>query len=336
MKKIKVGLTGLGRIGKVHLKSLVHRLPEVEVLAVSDPVPETKEVAATFGIPTFYDDFQDVVNHPGIDAVILCSPTPTHLEYIEIAAKAGKDIFCEKPLDMTVAKIQAIDEIVRKHGVKLQVGFNRRFDADFAAVKNKVASGQIGDPHLLRLTSRDPAPPPIGYIKSSGGLFLDMTIHDFDMARFIVGSEVTEVYAQGAVLVDENIGKAGDIDTAIIQLKFENGAIGAIDNSRKSVYGYDQRVEIFGSGGMSLNANHYPDTSMRFDEAGRHGPPALHFFVERYAEAYFSEMKAFVEAVMTNKPVPVGSFDALMATKIAVAAQISVKENRPVPIAEIV
>ena len=269
---------------------------------------------------------------PGIKAIIICSPTNTHLEYIEAAAKAGKHIFCEKPLEMTVAKIEQIKAIVETHHVKLQVGFNRRFDANFMRVQNMVKAGKIGQPHILKITSRDPGPPPIEYIKISGGLFMDMTIHDFDMARFIVGSEVVEVFAKGEVLVDKAIADAGDIDTAIITLKFENGCIGVIDNSRKAVYGYDQRAEIFGSKGMSSIGNNYPDTQILFDENGRHAALPLNFFMERYTEAYCNEMRDFVNAIKENKKVPVDYFDALMATKIAIAAKQSMEENRPIRI----
>ena len=334
-KKIKTGLVGLGRIGKVHLKSLVYHIPHAEVVAVSDIDASTKQVADDYGIANFYADFKDVVDHPGVEAIVICAPATTRLEQIECAASAGKDIFCEKPLDMTVENIEVIQGIVKKYGVKLQVGFNRRFDTDFATLKRKVEDGDIGDPHILRITSRDPGPPPISYIKTSGGLFLDMTIHDFDIARFMVGSEVTEVFALGAVRIDEEIGKAGDIDTAIIQLKFENGTIGAIDNSRKSVYGYDQRVEVFGSRGMSATTNHHRDSLVNYDKHGRKASPVVDFFIERYTEAYINEMRAFFDAISNDDPVPVGAFDALMATKMAMAAQKSLEENRPVKLEEI-
>ncbi|MEM6802238.1 MAG: inositol 2-dehydrogenase [Bacteroidota bacterium] len=335
MKKIKIGLTGLGRIGKVHLESLMFRLPEAEVLAVSDPDPATRTIAESYGVETFYESYEEVLAHPGIEAVVICSPTGTHKEFIEKAAQAGKHIFCEKPLEMTVAKIQSIDETLKKYGVKLQVGFNRRFDADFAAVKEQVLAGNIGEPHILRITSRDPGPPPISYIEGSGGLFLDMSIHDFDMARFIVGSEVKEVYAKGAVRVDEMIGIAGDVDTAIVNLFFEDGTMASIDNSRKAVYGYDQRMEIFGSKGMSQIKNEYANTQYLYDEKGSHGPPALNFFMERYTQAYYVEMREFIRAIWEDKPVPCNCHDALQATKIAVAAKKSMLENRPVLLSEI-
>lgn len=335
MKQLKIGLTGLGRIGKAHLNNLVYRIPEVQVVAVADVDPGTENLAEKYGIPAFYRDFKNVLQHKEIEAVIICSPTPTHLAFIELAAKAGKHIFCEKPLEMTLDKIQQIEQIVQETGVKLQVGFNRRFDSDFIRIKKGVVEGEIGDPHILKITSRDPGPPPLDYLKISGGLFLDMTIHDFDMARFMVGSEVTEVYAQGAVRVDEQIGAVGDIDTAIVQLTFANGTFAIIDNSRKSVYGYDQRLEIFGSEGMSLNTNHYSTTHQLFNERGPSREPALHFFMERYANSYLEEMKAFANSIREGTPVPVNSHDAKKATQIAVAALQSLREHRPVQISEL-
>ena len=336
MKNIKIGLTGLGRIGKMHLSSLVYHIPEAEVVAVSDISLETRAVTAQFGISNHYHSFEEVLNHQELDAVIICTPTPTHQSYIEMAAEAGKHIFCEKPLDLNLTKIEAIAKTVQDHGVKLQVGFNRRFDPDFAKVKKMVEDDQIGEPHILRITSRDPAPPPMDYLKASGGLFMDMTIHDFDMARFISGSEVTEVYAQGMVRVDEAIGQVGDIDTAIIQLRFENDLIAAIDNSRQAVYGYDQRLEIFGSKGMSRISNHFSDKQQLYTEKGLEKPPLLHFFMERYKESYVEEMKSFLTAVAGDKEVAVGHYDALMATKIALAANKSILENRPVRLEEII
>lgn len=335
MKKINIGLTGLGRIGKVHLENLVFRMPQVNVVAVSDVLPDTHGFARDLGIVNIYDHFSTVLQHEEIEAMVICSPTNTHLEYIELSAKAGKHIFCEKPLDMTIEKIQAINQVVQENHVKLQVGFNRRFDRNFARIRKSVESGSIGDPHILKITSRDPAPPPVEYLMGSGGLFLDMTIHDFDMSRFIMGSEVTEVYAYGASLVDPAIGEIGDIDTAIIILKFENGAAATIDNSRKAVYGYDQRVEVFGAKGMANIANHHEDTHEFFDGSGGHRPRLLHFFMDRYTESYYNEMKDFIEAIQENKKVPVDGHDALMATTIALAAKKSMLENRPVKLKEL-
>ncbi|RMG31825.1 MAG: inositol 2-dehydrogenase [Bacteroidetes bacterium] len=334
-QKVRLALTGLGRIGKVHLRNLLVRLPQAEVVAVSDPNPATRAVAASMGVGAFYTDFEHMLAREQTDAVVICSPTPTHQAYIGLAAEAGKHIFCEKPLDMTLERIRWIAQKVKQEGVKLQVGFNRRFDADFIALREQVKRGAIGEPHLLKITSRDPAPPPLSYIHTSGGLFMDMSIHDFDMARFMLGSEVEEVFAQGMVRVDEEIGLAGDIDTAIIQLKFKDGTLAAIDNSRKAVYGYDQRLEVFGSGGMATNANHYPHHVSHFDQNGSHGPQALHFFVQRYAESYYREMLAFVEALLNDQPVPVNANDALQATRIALAALKSLRERRLLRIEEV-
>lgn len=335
MKHIKVGVIGLGRIGKIHLKNLL-QIAGVEVLTATDPSREAQAFAINLGVASVGADYSLIWDHPDIEAVVICSPTDTHFDCIQKAAAAGKHIFCEKPLDMTVQAIQEIQAIVAKAGVKLQVGFNRRFDVHFARVRDMVKQGHIGDPHILKITSRDPGPPPISYIERSGGLFLDMTIHDFDMARFIVGSEVTEVYAKGAVRVDPAIGEAGDIDTAIVTLTFENGTIATIDNSRKATYGYDQRLEIFGSKGMTHIENQWPDSHTLYNEKGMHKPRLLDFFLERYKDAYMREMQAFVKAIQKGETVPVDSQDALMATLIGLAAWQSVRENRPVKLEEIV
>jgi myo-inositol 2-dehydrogenase/D-chiro-inositol 1-dehydrogenase len=232
-----------------------------------------------------------------IEAVIICSSTDTHAQLIQESAEAGKHIFCEKPIALALSPIDAALKAVEKASVKLQVGFNRRFDTSFKRIRELVAAGQIGRPHVLRITSRDPAPPPIAYVKVSGGIFLDMTIHDFDMARYLIGSEVEEIYAAGEVLVDPEIGEAGDIDTALITLRFVNGALGVIDNSRRAVYGYDQRVEVFGSGGMALVTNRAPDNVQQSDATGVHLAKPLYFFVERYMESYFEEMREFIRCV---------------------------------------
>jgi myo-inositol 2-dehydrogenase/D-chiro-inositol 1-dehydrogenase len=294
-----------------------------------------KEVAGGFGITTVFSNYKDVINHPEVEAVVICSPTDTHAAYIVEAAQAGKHIFCEKPVDLSLPVIQGALEAVAKAGVKLMVGFNRRFDPNFLKIKQMVTEGKIGDPHILKITSRDPAPPPAEYSAVSGGMFMDMTIHDFDMARYIAGSEVTEVYVKSAVLVDEAIGKAGDVDTAIVTLTFANGAIGVIDNSRKAVYGYDQRVEIFGSKGMACADNNYPENHRYFAADGVHGSLPLNFFMDRYLEAYANEMKIFCDSVVNNKPLPVSGDDGLKSVAIALAAKKSVAENRPVKLAEI-
>ncbi len=332
MKQVKIGLTGLGRIGQIHLQNLVQRIPGVEVIAVCDISPETEAVAERYGVPHFYASFDSILAHKDIEAVVICSPTDSHFSHIHLAAKAGKHIFCEKPLEMSVAKIQEIESIIANHQVKLQVGFNRRFDPSFARVKERILEGEIGDIHIINITSRDPGLPSLEYLKSSGGLFLDMTIHDFDMARFIAGSEVKGVYAQGLVRIDDSLIAIGDIDTAVVFLKFENGTMATINNSRKSVYGYDQRIEVFGNKGMVNIDNHLNDTHRFYDQWGAHSALNVNFFLERYQEAYLLEMKAFIAALQSNHTMPVGAFDALQATRIAVAASRSMNENRPVEI----
>ena len=337
MKKLKIGVIGTGRIGKVHIATLVQSVPQAEVVAIADTdLKSANEVASMFGIKSVYSNYMDVLNHPEVEAVAICSPTDTHARYIVDAAAAGKHIFCEKPVDLSLEIIKGAIEAVEKAGVKLMVGFNRRFDPNFQKIKQLVTDGKIGEPHILKITSRDPAPPPARYSASSGGMFMDMTIHDFDMARYITGSEVSEVYARTAVLVDPEIGKAGDIDTAVITLSFKNGAIGVIDNSRKAVYGYDQRVEIFGSKGMAFADNNFPENHRYFSNDGVHGSLPLNFFMDRYLEAYANEMKIFCDAVVNDKELPVSGTDGLMSVAIALAANKSRLENRPVKLTEVI
>lgn len=337
MKKLKLGVIGTGRIGKVHIGTLVQNVPQAVVVAIADVnLNSANEVAKSFGITTVFSNYMDVINHPDVEAVVICSPTDTHARYIVDVAKAGKHIFCEKPVDLSLEVIKEAIKAVTTAGVKLMVGFNRRFDPNFSKIKQMVADGKIGDPHILKITSRDPAPPHAGYIAGSGGMFLDMTIHDFDMARYIVGSEVTEVYTKASVLVDPAIGKEGDVDTAIITLTFANGAIGVIDNSRKAVYGYDQRLEIFGSKGMACADNNYPENHRYFASDGVHGSLPLNFFMDRYIEAFANEMKIFCNAVINNLELPVSGNDGLMSVAIALAAKKSYLEHRPVKLTEII
>ncbi len=335
-KRVRIGVIGAGRIGKIHIDNIVS-IPEAELVAVADinMNSEMEKWIKSKGVKIVTNKPMDLINSKEIDAVVICSSTDTHADFTIAAAKAKKHIFCEKPVDTSVAKVKkALDE-VKKAGVKLQVGFNRRFDHNFKRIREYTLSREIGDVHVVKITSRDPAPPPASYVKVSGGIFLDMMIHDFDMARFQAGSEVTEVYASGAVLVDPEIGQAGDVDTAIVTLKFANGAIGVIDNSRKAVYGYDQRVEVFGSKGSASAENDLSNT-VRFSNAkGVIGEKPLYFFLERYKGAFLEEMIAFIEAVQKNKPVPVTGEDGLEDMYVALAAAKSLKTNKPVKISEV-
>ncbi len=336
LAKVNVGLIGAGRIGRLHAEHLAFRIPQANLVAVSDIILEAaQKCAAELGVSTATQDHRAIMENPNIEAIVVCSSTDTHALMIEEAAGAGKHIFCEKPIAHDLGEIDRALAAVDKAGVKLQIGFNRRFDPNFRRVRELVAAGKIGQPHILRITSRDPAPPPIEYIEVSGGIFLDMTIHDFDMARYLIGSEVEEVYAAAGVMVDPAIGAAGDVDTAVITLRFENGVIGTIDNSRQAAYGYDQRVEVFGSGGMVAVSNNTPDSAVVSDGQGVHGPLPLNFFMERYIESYVAEMRAFIECVQQDETPPVTGVDGRVPVVMGYAAHKSYEENRPVRLSEI-
>ncbi|MCC6453896.1 MAG: inositol 2-dehydrogenase [Caldilineaceae bacterium] len=332
---IGVGLIGAGRIGRVHAANLAQRMPRAKLVAVADVNREAAEQVASQWGGYAATDHRRLLDDPAIDALLVCSATDTHAPIIIEAASAAKHIFCEKPIDRTLAKIDAALAAVEQAGVKLQIGFNRRFDANHARVRQAIVNGEIGQPHLLHIISRDPAPPPLAYIKVSGGIFLDMTIHDFDMARFLMGSEVTEVYAAGGVMVDPAIGEAGDIDTALTTLKFDNGALGVIDNSRRAVYGYDQRVEVFGSLGSAATSNVYPNSAVISTSTAVCRDLPLNFFMERYTESYVAELAAFVAAIADDQPVPVTGADGRAPVVMGMAARRSYDENRPVRLEEI-
>ena len=333
---LTVGVIGTGRIGRVHAANLVRHIPRARLHAVADVNESSaRECAQELGVKHASAEIHDLLDDPLIDAVVICSSTDTHAEFIEAAAGAGKHIFCEKPISLDLAAIDRALAAVEEAGVKLQIGFNRRFDANFQRIREAVAGGEIGEPHLLHLVSRDPAPPPIDYVRRSGGMFVDMTIHDFDMARFLIGSEVLEVYAAAAVRVDPAIGAAGDVDTAVVTLRFENGVIGTIDNSRQAVYGYDQRAEVFGSGGSIRTENNHGNTAVVSTAGGVRRDLPLHFFIERYAQSYIDEMRAFVDAVLDGGPVPVTGGDGRIPVVLGTAARMSSVENRPVCVDEI-
>jgi len=333
---VQIGIIGAGRIGKLHAEHLTYRISDAEPVAIADIFESAANgVARSFGIPTVVTDHRRILDDSSIDAVLICSATDTHAPLIQEAAEAGKHIFCEKPIALELNKIDTALEAVDRAGVKLQVGFNRRFDANFAKIKAAITEGRIGEPHILRITSRDPEPPPLDYIRSSGGIFLDMAIHDFDMARFLMESEVSEVYAAGSVLIDSRFREANDVDTAITTLMFENGAIGTIDNSRRAAYGYDQRVEVFGSEGAIAVSNNSPDNHVLMTADGISSSKPLYFFLERYRDSFIAELQAFVDAVLDNTDTPVTGKDGLMPVKIGLAAKRSLDENRPVKVDEV-
>ena len=335
MKKLNVGIIGAGRIGQVHAKSITYHIPQAKIVAISDIYYEGAEkVAESLGIPNAYEDYHEILNNPEIDAVLICSSTDTHADIAVEAAEAGKHIFCEKPVDLTVAKIKKVIAAVEKAGAKLQRGLNRRYDHNFAEIKRLANDGKLGKLQTIKITSRDPEPPSIDYVKVSGGIFLDMTVHDFDMARFI-GGEVEEVYANAAVTVDEAIGEAGDVDTALIALKFKNGAIGVIDNCRKACYGYDHRIEVFGTGGQASAANDTPTNVSYINENGNMTDKPLYFFLERYMQSFTDEMTEFINAVQNDESTKTTVNDGLEALRLGLAAKLSVKEHRPVKLSEI-
>lgn len=327
-KKLRIGVIGAGRIGKLHANNLVNSVPDAELVAISDIFEENaKKVAAELGIPKVYKDYKKILEDPDIDAVFICSSTDTHSAISLEAAKAKKHIFCEKPIDHDLAKIKKVLAAVKKAGVKYQVGFNRRFDKNFKAVADAVKKGDLGKVEIVKVCSRDPAAPPISYVKVSGGIFQDMTIHDFDMVRYLTGSEVTEVSVFGTCLVDPKIAKAGDVDTCVINLKFKNGALGVIDNCRATSYGYDQRIEVLGSKGMLTADNEVANNTKFYGEGGVVSEKPLYFFLERYNDAYIEEERGFVEACLKDKPTLVGAYDGLAPVLIAIAAAESCKKG---------
>lgn len=334
---IKVGIIGAGRIGKVHTTSICTRVKNAEIKTIADPFmnDETAAWAKSMGVENTTKDYKEILADPEIDAVLICSSTNTHSPISVEAIKAGKHVFCEKPIDHDVDKIKEVIDALNDNKVKYQVGFNRRFDHNFEAVRNTVQAGKIGDPHIIRVTSRDPEPPSPEYVKVSGGIFLDMTIHDFDMVRYLAGCDAEEVYVEAAVLVDPGIGEAGDVDTAVITLKMENGAIAVIDNSRKAVYGYDQRAEVFGSKGMVATSNDTLSSAVISNENGVTGEKPLYFFLERYMDSFAKEMECFINAIVNDTDTPLGVIDGLKPVLMGLAAKKSLAEHRPVKISEI-
>jgi myo-inositol 2-dehydrogenase / D-chiro-inositol 1-dehydrogenase len=333
---VRVGIIGAGRIGRVHAQALATRIDDARVEMISDVRLEAaRQAAAEFRIPKATEDYREILRSPEISAVLICSPTDTHATLIEEASAAGKHIFCEKPIDLSLARIEAALAAVKKAGVKLQVGFNRRFDPNFRKIAEGIRAGKIGVPHLVRITSRDPQPPPLEYVQASGGLFLDMTIHDFDMARYIIQDEPEEVFAVAGNLIDPSIQKAGDVDTAVVTLKYRSGALCTIDNSRKAVYGYDQRVEVLGSKGCMKKENNTPTRAQFWDADGQHEDLPLFFFLERYTESYVSELREFVDCVRNDREPSCSGRDGLQAVILGLAAKRSLDEKRPVRVSEI-
>jgi myo-inositol 2-dehydrogenase/D-chiro-inositol 1-dehydrogenase len=333
-RRLRCAVLGLGRIGRIHATNLARHVAGAVVVACADPDRARAEVvAADLGIGRLYTDYRAALDDPDVEAVAICTPSDTHFQVIMDAAGRGKQIFCEKPVDLDLARIHEVRAEVDRRGVTLMVAFQRRYDPEVLALRETVRSGAIGTPQILRITSRDPQPPPESFLRGSGGLFMDMSIHDFDMARYLMSAEVTEVYASGCVLIDEMFTRAGDWDTAAVTLTFDTGARALIDNSRQSVYGYDQRSEVFGSRGV-VGIGH---RAINGQVSGPEPPvsPDRPFFLDRYKEAYRREVQAFVDAVLAGRPAPVGVVDGLRAVEVALAATRSAREHRPVAITEV-
>ncbi|OOB78827.1 MAG: inositol 2-dehydrogenase [Epulopiscium sp. Nuni2H_MBin001] len=334
---IKLGMIGAGRIGRLHGDNIARFIKGAKLEAISDPylTDDAKQWAADLGVTKVYKEADEIFNDPEIDAVLICSSTDTHSKYLMEAAKAKKHIFCEKPIDLDIARIKEAIKAADDADVKLMVGFVRRFDRDHKGVAQVVKSGQLGKPHLIKITSRDPEPPPLEYVKVSGGIFTDMMIHDFDMARFLAGSEVTEVTAIGQICITPGIAQYDDVDTAIVSLKFENGAIGVIDNSRAARYGYDQRVEVHCDKGAVLDENNLENHIKISTKDGVEIAKPTWFFLQRYNDAFVAEVQDFVDALVNDTQMPVGGIDGLMSVYIAQAAKISLDEKRTVLISEL-
>lgn len=333
--RLRFGILGAGRIGRVHAETLAFRLPEAEIVAITDVNQEAaRALAARCHIPRIAGSAAEIFADDTIDAVLICTSTDTHAGLIVQAAEAGKHIFCEKPVSLSLDKIDSSLAAVEKAGVKLQVGFNRRFDSNFIRVRQAVAAGEVGTPNLMHIVSRDPAPPPYTYLRPSGGLFLDMMIHDFDMARYLLGDEVEEVYTAAAA-IDPGFAKEEDFDTAVVVLRFKSGAIGTIDNSRKAVFGYDQRVEILGSKGKIATENRYPNQVVVSGEKSVYTDLPFNFFMQRYPESFALELELFTRAVIENTPTPVTGADSRVPVVMALAARKSHDEHRPVRLSEV-
>ena len=336
-KVLKLGLLGCGRLGRLHADNIHNYVPEAEIVMAADPFMN-EEMAAwanSAGIPKTTNDPDEVIAADEVEAVFICSSANTHSEYIIKAAQAGKDIFCEKPIHTDIPGIMAALDAVEKAGVKLQIGFNRRFDPSHRKVREVVASGELGKPYVVKITSRDSIGPSMEYVKNSGGLFFDMMIHDFDMARYISGSEIEEIYVIGAVLTDPRYADYDDIDTAIVTMKFADGTIGVVDGCRTAPYGYDQRVEVHCEKGCVQDTNKLNHKATISTADGVTSSKPKWFFLERYSQAFVEEEKAFVNSILHDEPVQVTGYDGLIPVKVAIAAKISLKEGRPVKISEI-
>jgi myo-inositol 2-dehydrogenase / D-chiro-inositol 1-dehydrogenase len=327
---LRFGLLGAGRIGQIHGRNIAAS-PGARLVALADvDANAAAKLAETTGAEV--RDPSAIIAAGDIDAVLIGTPTDTHADLIEAAARAGKAVLCEKPVDLASARVESCLKVVESAGIPLMIGFNRRFDPSFSALQKRVAAGAVGTVEIVTVISRDPSPPPISYIGRSGGLYRDMMIHDFDIMRFMLGEEPIELHAYGSALVDPEIGRAGDVDTALVVLKTASGKLGQISNSRRAAYGYDQRIEVHGSKGMARAGNVHETTVEIAGETGFNADPVMNFFLERYAQAYRLELAAFIEAVAAGKQPSPSGHDGLAAQRLADAATESRETGKPVGI----
>ncbi len=328
---MNIGILGLGRIGLLFAETLLNQQVDIEIFGYAPTKRERYQELINRRNFTFISDWGKFTDLD-LDGYVIASPSDTHYDYINQVVFKGKPIFCEKPLDLSLERIERIQRLVDAYHTPLTVGFNRRFDPDIQHLKKQLKEGHVGDPHIIRITGRDPAPPPAEFIRSSGGIFLDQVIHDFDMLRFLLEEDPESIYAEAQVLVDPAIGALGDYDTAVCTLKFPSGCLAVVDSSRKAVYGYDQRIEIFGAQGMLTMQNQRPQNVVLYTKAGSQMHPFKDFFMERYAQSYQVEMQNFID-LCAGKPADIVNVqDAWMATKIANAATISVDQGEKIPI----
>ena len=333
---IKIGIVGLGRIGKVHLFNIQQLISGASVIAACSRSEKSLEYAKKHSVKGLFTSFDDMLSEGGIDAVIIASPTSLHFEHLKLAIAAGKHIFCEKPIDLSIENVKEIKSLLDANPVKFMVGFNRRYDPNVLKIKKELNEGRLGAPQSVKIISRDPGPPPMEFIKTSGGLFLDMAIHDFDLARYLMNSEITEVYSTASIFGDLPLETVEDVDTAVTILKFKNKGFATIENSRNSTYGYDQRIEVFGEKGL-LSAQNKSDDSVYFaNNSGFHRPKPVGFFIERYKESYINILDSFVQCLEQNKDLELTFQDGLQSLAISLAAEKSSKQNRTVLLSEII
>ena len=327
MNKINLAILGLGRIGKIHAENIIS-LNECNLKIIIDPISDSDNNFTDLGIKQS-KHFDDLLNENDIDGVIICSPSKYHVSQIKSLSELTKNIFCEKPLGLSIEEILDVKSLVAKKSLNLHIGFNRRYDPDFSELKRRILNDEIGDLHMIKITSRDPAPPPISYIKKSGGIFLDMTIHDFDMVKYLSGSEISELYVKGGCFVDPEIEKAKDVDTAIINMSLKNGVLATINNSRQAVYGYDQRIEVLGSKGVLKVENKLLNKVVKGTREGFISSNPQNFFIDRYEQSYKKELMNFVQSIRGDLVDHADVDDGLHALKAGLAANNSLLNNTP-------